>query len=101
MTDFVKIAVDAMGGEGSPKKTIDGIVHNHLSSKDNFYKIFGDKTKILNELIEANIDNKLIDNVFNISQKQLETLKNKIIDHNTPDTVQDVYVEFLKSKSND
>jgi len=59
------------------------------------------QTKILNELIEANIDNKLIDNVFNISQKQLETLKNKIIDNNTPDTVQDVYVEFLKSKSND
>ena len=59
------------------------------------------QTKILNELIEANIDNKLIDNVFNISQKQLETLKNKIIDHNTPDSVQDVYVEFLKSKSND
>ena len=59
------------------------------------------QTKILNELIEANIDNKLIDNVFNISQKQLETLKNKIIDHSTPDTVQDVYDEFLKSKSND
>ena len=59
------------------------------------------QTKILNELIEANIDNKLIDNVFNISQKQLETLKNKIIDQNTPDTVQDVYDEFLKSKSND
>ena len=57
--------------------------------------------KILNELIEAKIDNKLIDNVFNISQKQLETLKHKIIDHNTPDTVQDVYVEFLKPKSND
>ena len=36
------------------------------------------QTKILNELIEANIDNKLINNVFNISQKQLETLKNKI-----------------------
>ena len=26
MTEFVKIAVDAMGGDGSPK-TIDGIVH--------------------------------------------------------------------------
>ena len=59
------------------------------------------QTKILNELIEANIDNKLIENVFNISQKQLETLKNKIIDQKSPDTVQDVYDEFLKSKSND
>ena len=26
MTDFVKIAVDAMGGDGSPKKIIDGII---------------------------------------------------------------------------
>ena len=59
------------------------------------------QTKILNELIEANIDKKLIENVLNISQKQLETLTIKIIDHNTPDTVQDVYDEFLKSKSND
>jgi phosphate acyltransferase len=60
MTDFVKIAVDAMGGEGSPKKTIDGIVHNHLSSKDNFYKIFGDKTKILN-VLNNRIDQKFFD----------------------------------------
>ena len=47
MTDLVKIAVDAMGGEGSPKKTMDGLVHNHLSKKNNYYKIFGDKAKIL------------------------------------------------------
>ena len=57
--------------------------------------------KILNELIKADIDNDLINNVFNVSQKQLETLKNKILDHDTPDTVQDVYDEFLKFKSND
>ena len=29
MTNFVKIAVDAMGGDGSPKKIIDGIILNH------------------------------------------------------------------------
>ena len=57
--------------------------------------------KIFNELIDADINKELIDNVFNISQKQLETLKNKIMDHDTPDTVQDVFEEFLKSKSND
>ena len=28
MSDLVKIAVDAMGGDGSPKKVIDGIIHN-------------------------------------------------------------------------
>jgi len=47
MADLVKIAVDAMGGDGSPKKIIDGIIHNHKSNRENFYKIFGEKNKIL------------------------------------------------------
>tara|TARA_Y100001954_G_C15679996_1_gene537238 strand:- start:794 stop:997 length:204 start_codon:yes stop_codon:yes gene_type:complete len=46
MSDLVKIAVDAMGGDGSPKKTIDGIILNHSLNKKNFFKIFGDKNKI-------------------------------------------------------
>ena len=36
-----------MGGDGSPKKIVDGIVLNHKSNKSNFFKIFGDKSKIL------------------------------------------------------
>ena len=44
---MIKIAVDAMGGDGSPKKIVDGIVLNHKSNKSNFFKIFGDKSKIL------------------------------------------------------
>ena len=28
MSDLIKIAVDAMGGDGSPKKIIDGIIFN-------------------------------------------------------------------------
>ena len=32
MSDLIKIAVDAMGGDGSPKKVIDGIIHNHKSN---------------------------------------------------------------------
>ena len=35
MSDLTKIAVDAMGGDGSPKKIIDGIIHNHKSNKKN------------------------------------------------------------------
>ena len=46
MSDLIKIAVDAMGGDGSPKKIIDGIIFNHLNNKKNFFKIFGDKNKI-------------------------------------------------------
>ena len=46
MSDLIKIAVDAMGGDGSPKKIIEGIILNHKSNKNNFFKIFGDKTRI-------------------------------------------------------
>ena len=48
---FNKIAVDAMGGDGSPKKIIDGIIHNHKSNKESFFKIFGDKDLIQKILI--------------------------------------------------
>ena len=46
MSDSIKIAVDAMGGDNSPKKIIDGIIHYHKKSKENFFKVFGDKNKI-------------------------------------------------------
>ena len=50
MTDLIKIAVDAMGGDDSPKKVIDGIIHSHKKNKENFFKIFGDKNKIISLL---------------------------------------------------
>ena len=46
MSDLIKIAVDAMGGDNSPKKIIDGIILNHRSNKHGYFKIFGDKDKI-------------------------------------------------------
>ena len=54
MSDLIKIAVDAMGGDGSPKKIIDGIILNHSTNKNNFFKIFGDKNKI-DHLIKGKI----------------------------------------------
>jgi glycerol-3-phosphate acyltransferase PlsX len=56
MSDMIKIAVDAMGGDNSPKKIIDGIIHNHQSNKEVCYKIFGDKNKI-SEIIKDKINN--------------------------------------------
>ena len=50
MNDIIKIAVDAMGGDGAPKKIIDGIVHHFKKNKNSFYKIFGDKDKILSHI---------------------------------------------------
>ena len=61
MSELVKIAVDAMGGDGSPKKIIDGIVYNHKSNNENFYKIFGDEKKILKL-----INNKIHKNFYEI-----------------------------------
>ena len=55
MSNKIKIAVDAMGGDGSPKKIIDGIIHNHKSNKENYFKIFGDKKEIIKN-IDSNID---------------------------------------------
>lgn len=46
MSDLIKIAVDAMGGDNSPKKIIDGIILNNQKNKNIFYKIFGNKTDI-------------------------------------------------------
>ena len=50
MSNLIKIAVDAMGGDGSPKKIIDGIIHNHKSSNENYFQIFGDKNEIESHL---------------------------------------------------
>ena len=56
MSDFVKIAVDAMGGDDSPEKIINGIIHNHKKNNNIFFKIFGDKNKI-QILLDKNISN--------------------------------------------
>jgi len=56
MSKIIKIAVDAMGGDGSPKKVIDGIAHHYTSNKDTYYQIFGDQNKII-KLINSNLPN--------------------------------------------
>ncbi len=61
MLNLTKIAVDAMGGDGSPKKIIDGIIHNHKSNTQNFFIIFGNKNKI-----EPYITNKIAKEFYEI-----------------------------------
>ena len=70
MSDLIKIAVDAMGGDGSPKKVIDGIIFNHSKNKNNFFKIFGDKNKI-----KTLIDGKVSTDFFEIihTDKKIES----------------------------
>ncbi len=55
MSELINIAVDAMGGDGSPKKIIDGIIYNHKNNKENFFKIFGNNNQIY-DLINNKID---------------------------------------------
>jgi phosphate acyltransferase len=61
MNKLIKIAVDAMGGDGSPKKVVDGIIHHFKNNKNSFYQIFGDKDKI-----SENINNNLPSASFEI-----------------------------------
>ena len=40
-----------MGGDNSPNKIINGVLHHHKSNKNVFYKIFGDQNKINNLIL--------------------------------------------------
>ena len=62
MENLITIAVDAMGGDNSPTKIIDGIELHSKKSKNIFYKIFGDRN-IINPIIERK---KLNENVVEI-----------------------------------
>ena len=53
MKNHMTIAVDAMGGDGSPNKIIKGIGIHSKISKNIFYKIFGDK-KLIAEALKIN-----------------------------------------------
>lgn len=53
MTNKVKIAIDAMGGESSPKKIIEGIEISLKSNQENFFYLYGKK-----DLLEKEISKK-------------------------------------------
>ena len=75
MNKPIVIAIDAMGGDNSPKKIIDGIELYQQKNKNLFYKLFGDK-----KLIEKSLKNKKIDNnTFEIIHTE-----NKIEGEDTP-----------------
>ena len=46
MSDKIKIGIDAMGGENSPKKVIDGIDISIKNNNNNFFYLYGDEEKI-------------------------------------------------------
>ena len=51
MNKRVKIAVDAMGGDNSPQKIIEGIENSLKNNKENFFFLYGDES-LLNEKVK-------------------------------------------------
>ena len=99
MHNLIKIAVDAMGGDGSPKKIIDGLIHNNKQSKENFFKIFGNKNVIENHL-NSQIDKKFYevvdtDNVVKSTDSPLEAAKRG------KDTSMWLAIDSVKKKESD
>ena len=56
------------------------------------------RIQILSELDNSEINKSLIKNVYNVSQKQLDTLGQKKVSLKKPNTVYEVFKLFLNSK---
>ncbi len=71
MKDRVKIAVDAMGGEDSPQKIIEGIEISLKLNKENFFYIYGDEL-ILNKEIKKRLLVSQNSEIINTTEKILD-----------------------------
>ena len=99
MSSIIRIAVDAMGGDNSPNKIIDGIVHHHKSNKSTFYKIFGDEDRI----------SKLLNNKISKNNYEVVNTLNKVSSEDSPleaakrgkDTSMWLAIESVKKKDCD
>ncbi len=84
MSKKITIAIDAMGGDNSPTKTIKGIdlfVKKNASKDDFKINIFGDEAKIQKELLKYQISNNKIeiihtDSVISDEETPLTAIKN-------------------------
>ena len=84
MNKKITIAIDAMGGDNSPNKTIEGVsffLKNNSSKDDFILKLFGDKSKIEKELSNYNINSSKIsiihtDSVVSDEETPLTAIKN-------------------------
>ena len=99
MNDPIKIAVDAMGGENSPNKVIEGINIHIKTSGNAYYKIFGDEN-LINPLLKK----------YSISKNRYDVIHciNKVIDNDSAlvsakkkDTSMWLSIESLKNNDTD
>ena len=99
MSEIIKIAVDAMGGDNSPDKVIKGIIHHSSLNQNVFYKIFGEEVKI----------NRCINNKLNKNNYQIINTNKKVSSEDSPlegakrgkDTSMWLAIESVKSKDCD
>ena len=99
MQEKIKIAVDAMGGENSPKKIINGIINNQKQNKDVIYNIFGNKDKI-EEIFPKNYDKNTF-KVFHTSNKILDTDSALTAAKKGKDTSMWLTIQSLKNNESD
>ena len=80
----ITIAIDAMGGDNSPNKTIGGVelfLNKHSKQNDFILNLFGDKNRILNEFKRLNISTNNVniihaDSVVSDEETPLTAVKN-------------------------
>ena len=84
MSEKISIAIDAMGGDNSPNKTIKGVkffIDKNSKNNDFVLNLFGKEKEIKNELTKYKIDSKFIniinaDNVVSDNETPLTAIKN-------------------------
>ena len=84
MSDKISIAIDAMGGDNSPNKTIEGVklfIDKNSKNNDFIINLFGREKDIKNELTKYKINSKFIniinaDNVVSDDETPLTAIKN-------------------------
>jgi glycerol-3-phosphate acyltransferase PlsX len=84
MLNKISIAIDAMGGDNSPEKTIEGVnffLKKNKDKNDFVLNLFGDEHKIKKEIKKFNIDTKFLniihtDSVVSDDETPLTAIKN-------------------------
>ena len=84
MSKIISIAIDAMGGDNSPKKVVEGVnffLLKNKNKKDFILNLFGKENLIKDELNRYNIDSKLIkiinsDKIVSNNETPLTAIKN-------------------------
>ena len=97
MSNKVNIAVDAMGGENSPAKIIEGIELSLKESKENFFYLYGKKNLIEQEIFKRKIVDKNCE-IINAEDKILDDESPLNAAKKSKDTSMWRAIESLKNK---